>query len=422
MHWKESRRTEAEVAFKYLMSRKADGGFIAFGMLDESLLALSYCHMTNPSAHQVIQAASGMEPADENLENLGIQITKIVKTKSRDTKFKFIIPIGLILQKDCNGAIFRVLGHRISLVGRNQFHKQYQGNFSKAVLQKRVRSRGATANGPPNANSYLVIDSGGNTIDDAWNNCAAAYETVVGMIEFAIAVRTTQLSFGGRTPLSSTLVFDQIMVMHSESVEVFNFHHPHVIAGESSKSGVRGFESKHRNIVKRLILGMESPVNNSSVSKILSDTFRAYGVAMCQNSFTERMLGFWRVAEIATLSKSAGGNTEYVASRLAWMLSESNDAFRIKKSALSLIAESRNYSVHDLGYDVSDENHVNVLKMSVDLAIIWLISNKRVLNRAILTICLEKCLVSRSKSQSRNRFVADTLIDSKAIQWGTYGF
>lgn len=317
------------------------------------------------------------------------QITKSEKLRDHLTKWKILIPLEVVLRKrqiKINGLTFNVISYKTL---KKTYPTEYYLYFQGQKLQtEKIENRKCR---------YLVIESNGSSLYNAWKNIEPTFNVLRGLFEFI-------LSYGQWTFF--TIPNFRTMVKHPETVygissdskqEFLKFillkTKPGLI--EFKKNQIPGL-NKYLNVLKK------KPKENSLIN-LISDIFRIYSQAMEEYDLQYGFLKFWQMAERIALSDPGGPSASTVKKRLTFFTNPTPD-FDMTPY-IEKLSIKRNKLVHR-GIDDIEESDFNILKSICERAIVWLYSKRR---NFITLHHLELYYTSKDLDQNKINATIETL-------------
>ncbi len=288
----------------------------------------------------------------EDFENVYSTISRTPSDaqKRQETTWTFLIPAFFKTHSKAPKRL-QVLGTSFQML-EGESAKHELEHYKADILQYGIRLRTS----PP---TFWRVHVKGKDWYKAWLEIDAAYETLKGIFELTQGFGNRQ--FGWSIYPKSACYSEAARWIVAVSEKTKKVAHILVDSTEPEKTQTLN-EQTFAAILKNAVFFKAIP-QKGSTKDLLATALRLYSQALSETMIHRRLVGFWQLAELLTLSDRTSGKTDVVCERLAaYKQIFLPDGIGLKL-ALNEIADKRNNAVHRGEYSEIKDVDVQFLKL-----------------------------------------------------------
>lgn len=259
----------------------------------------------------------------------------------------------------------------VKRIGKKRIRTYMDQNLRKMVLEEPFQT-------------FIVLRSRGDDQSQAWNRLNRAFEAFIGLLEYTGGV-------GGHTFFISAQVGKPItrfpaprwIINATPGEQFLLFWLP--VEGNYEEKRTEPLTAKNWGHVLHNGRVLRHSPSENSVLSVAADGLRLYTLALNGRMPHSRLLGFWQLAEVLTLSDGFGGKTDTICNRLVafpiiWSVEP-----ELLRFALTGIAEKRNKVVHRGERTVVEDSDVLIIRMATESVLMRLLGGGHRL-KTVLTL------------------------------------
>lgn len=317
------------------------------------------------------------ETTVEIFEEVYFALFKKRKNQRTETnKYSFLFPVQLVFEPDLIGrkeVYFE--GHKFTFLSRSTVNRKLDKENRALLSQRELIEFHTEMKIEHSFETFISVSIMSEDYSSAVTQIEPAFSALRGMMELLFNLQVPKWSTAGRFSRRTLQHPVFAIVLENESVLTWVFANVDDLkTADPITLGKKSFES-----IKKNASFFRTKPNDNSTDSLILDCFRLYAQAQDSRNRGFCFLGFWQVAEAATLAWRAGGSTESVTKILAWhgqrhQLIGSGFRFTLKE-----LANKRNQLVHNGVNNLTDDD-INILKLAVEFAIDWLIEVRKELS------------------------------------------
>lgn len=310
-------------------------------------------------------AESGLTSIDDFEISYFNQLTSLGgKSNKRDITWTFLIPVYFQkYQTSKDRTSFCVLGKNFSLVegfNAKQLLNKHQIQLQKIGINLRTK--------PP---AFWRVKAKGKNWIQAWSDIDPAYETLNGIFELTLGFGNRQFGWSIH-PKSASYTETARWILALSKTEI---QAAHIMVDSTTPEKTQTFRNEILNSVAKNAALFKGKKTKNSTKDILANGLQLYSQALRETMPHRRLIGFWQLAELLTLSEKSSGKTDIVSERLAGH----NQLFLADgiglKHALQEIGTKRNTIVHRGVYDKASSTDVDLLKLVCESAFAFILKH-----------------------------------------------